>query len=146
MNETKNQNFYRVPYLQIFAPGAALWWFQTYQNHFPSRLSWQNWTWHICQVWKPSKTAVALLDGVTISSTPCSQHFTVTLGADALTDHVVQAWANPSPFWGLLSQWHRQKTTTPETNGASSARTQRHFRKIPRFVRQRITQFHGKGV
>ena len=30
---------------------------------------------------------------------------------------------------GLLSQWHRQETTTPETNGASSARTQRHFKR-----------------
>ena len=24
--------------------------FKTYQNHLPSRLSWQNLTWHICQV------------------------------------------------------------------------------------------------
>ena len=23
----ENRNFYMVPYLQIFAPGAALWWF-----------------------------------------------------------------------------------------------------------------------
>ena len=27
MGYTKNRNFYRVPNLQIFAPGAALWWF-----------------------------------------------------------------------------------------------------------------------
>ena len=47
---TKKWNFCMVPSLQIFAPGAALWWFWTYQNHLPSRLSWQNWTWHICQV------------------------------------------------------------------------------------------------
>ena len=50
MSWRKNGNFFKVPYLQIFAPGAALWWFQPHQNHFPSRLSWQNWTWHICQV------------------------------------------------------------------------------------------------
>ena len=33
--------------------------------------------------------------------------------------HVAQAWAIPPPSWGLLSRWHRQETTTPETNGAS---------------------------
>ena len=37
-----------------------------------------------------------------------------------------QAWAIPPPSWGLLSQWHRQQTTTTETNEASSARTQRY--------------------
>ena len=75
---------------------------------------------------KTSKTAVVLLAGVTISGTPCPRHFTVPFGAEAPSDHVVQAWAIPPPSWGLLSQWHRQETTTPETNGASSARTQRH--------------------
>ena len=52
MGYTKNRNFYRVPNLQFFAPGAALWWFKTYQNYLLSRLSWKNWTWHICQVEK----------------------------------------------------------------------------------------------
>ena len=138
----KKWNFCMVSYLQIFAPGAALWWFQTYQDHLPSLLSWQNWTWHICQVKKNSKTAVVLLDtcqvkknsktavvllaGVTISGTPCSRHYIVPFFAEAPSDHVVQAWAIPPPSWGLLSQWHRQETTTLETNGASSARTQRH--------------------
>ena len=44
-----------------------------------------------CQVQKISKTAVVLLAGVTISGTPCPQHFTVPFGAEALSDHVVQA-------------------------------------------------------
>ena len=35
--------------------------------------------------------------------------------------HVVQVWAIPPPSWGLLSRWHRQQTTTPETNEASSS-------------------------
>ena len=62
-------------------------------------------------------------NGTDISGTPCPRHFTVPFGAEAPSDHVVQAWAIPPPSWGLLSQWHRQETTTPETNGASSART-----------------------
>ena len=73
-----------------------------------------------------SKTAVVLLAGVTISGTPCPRHFTVPFGAEAPSGHVAQAWAIPPPSWGLLSRWHRQETTTPETNGASSARTQQH--------------------
>ena len=40
---------------------------------------------------KTSKTAVVLLAGVTISGTPCSRHFTVPFGAEAPSDHVVQA-------------------------------------------------------
>ena len=75
---------------------------------------------------KPSKTAVVLLAGVTISGTPCPRHFTVPFGAEAPSGHVAQAWAIPPPSWGLLSRWHRQETTTPETNEASSARTQQH--------------------
>ena len=74
---------------------------------------------------KPSKTAVVLIAGVTISGTPCPRHI-VPFGAEAPSGHVAQAWAIPPPSWGLLSQWHRQQTTTPETNEASSARTQRH--------------------
>ena len=75
---------------------------------------------------KPSKTAVVLIAGVTISGTPYPRHITVPFGAEASSGHVAQAWAIPPPSWGLLSQWHRQQTTTPETNEASSARTQRH--------------------
>ena len=75
---------------------------------------------------KPSKTAVVLIAGVTISGTPCPRHIIVPFGAEALSGHAAQAWAIPPPSWGLLSQWHRQQTTTPETNGASPARTQRH--------------------
>ena len=75
---------------------------------------------------KPSKTAVVLIAGVTISGTPCPRHFIVPFGAEAPSGHVAQAWAIPPPSWGLLSQWHRQQTTMPETNEASSARTQRH--------------------
>ena len=44
-----------VPYLRIFAHGAALWWFSTYQNHLISRLSNQNWTRHICKVKKTER-------------------------------------------------------------------------------------------
>ena len=73
-----------------------------------------------------SKTAVVLLAGVTISGTPCPRHFIVPFGAEAPSGHVAQAWAIPPPSWGLLSRWHRQETTTPETNGASPARTQQH--------------------
>ena len=75
---------------------------------------------------KPSKTAVVLLASVTISGTPCPRHFTVPFGAEAPSGHVAQAWAIPPPSWGLLSRWHRQETTTPETNEASSAWTQQH--------------------
>ena len=132
-------------------PSRLSWQNWTWHKHGkPSRLSWQNWTWHMnmanqaachgktehgifVKFKKPAKllssylpTAVVLLAGVTISGTPCPRHFTVPFGAEAPSDHVVQAWAIPPPSWGLLSQWHRQETTTPETNGASSARTQRH--------------------
>ena len=55
-----------------------------------------------------------------------------------------QAWAISPPPWGLLSQWHRQETTTPETNGASSAQTQPQFKEISRFIKPRITLFHEK--
>ena len=61
---------------------------------------------------KNQQTAVVLLAGVTISGTPCPRHFTVPFGAEAPSDHVVQAWAIPPPSWGLLSQWHRQETAT----------------------------------
>ena len=27
-------------------------------NHLPSRLSWQNWTWHICQVYKTEQNRI----------------------------------------------------------------------------------------
>ena len=75
---------------------------------------------------KLSKTAVVLIAGVTISGTPCPRHIIVPFGAEASSSHVAQAWAIPPPSWGLLSQWHRQQTTSPETNGASPARTQGH--------------------
>ena len=61
-----------------------------------------------------AKTAVVLISG-----TPCLRHITVAFGAKAPTGHVAQTWAIPLPFWGLLSQRHRQQTTTPETNEAS---------------------------
>ena len=59
---------------------------------------------------KPSKTAVVLIAGVTISGTPCPRHFIVPFGAEAPSGHVAQAWAIPPPSWDLLSQWHRQQT------------------------------------
>ena len=34
---------------------------------------------------------VVLLAGVTISGTPCPRHFTIPFGAEAPSDHVVQA-------------------------------------------------------
>ena len=83
---------------------------------------------------KPSKTAVVLIAGVTFSGSPCPRHFIVPFGAEAPSGHVAQAWAIPPSSWGLLSQWHRQQTTTPETNGASPARTQRHSQEISRFI------------
>ena len=122
----EKSRFHKVPYLKTSAPSAALWWFQTQQRHLPSRLSWLNWTRHICEVQKMSKTAVVLHAGVNISGTPCPRHITVLFGAEAPSDHVVQAWAIPPPSWGLFSKWHRRETTTPETNEASSVRTQRH--------------------
>ena len=53
------------------------------------------------------------------------QHIIVLFSAKAKpSGHVTQAWAIPPPSsWGLhwmLSQWHWQQTTTPETNEASS--------------------------
>ena len=69
---------------------------------------------------KTSKTAVILIAGVTISGTPCPRHFIVPFGVEAPSGHVAQAWAIPPLSRGLLSQWHRQQTTTPETNKASS--------------------------
>ena len=95
---------------------------------------------------KPSKTAVVLIAGVTISGTPCPRHFIVLFGAEAPSGHVALAWAIPPPSWDLLSQWHRQQTTTPETNEASSARTQRHSWEISRFIWQQITLLYEKGV
>ena len=71
---TKNRNFYRVPNLQTFASGAALWLFK-----------------------KPSKTAVVLIAGVTISGTPCLRHITVLFGAESPSGHVAQAWVIPPP-------------------------------------------------
>ena len=40
---------------------------------------------------KPSKTAVVLIAGVTISGTPCPRHITVPFGAEAPSGHVAQA-------------------------------------------------------
>ena len=59
---TKNRNFCMVPYLQIFAPGAALW-FKKLNKTAVVLLAGvtKNWT----------KLAVVLLAGVTISGTPC---------------------------------------------------------------------------
>ena len=39
-----------------------------------------------------------------------------TIDANALSDHFDPVWAIPPTPWGLLSRWHRQMTTTPETN------------------------------
>ena len=55
---------------------------------------------------------------------PCTSLY-VRFGVEAsFGPRVTQAWAIPPPSWGLLSQRHRQLTTTPETNDLSSARTQ----------------------
>ena len=40
---------------------------------------------------KPSKTAVVLIAGVTISGTPCPRHIIVPFGAEAPSGHVAQA-------------------------------------------------------
>ena len=77
---------------------------------------------------KTSKTVVVLIAGVTISGTPCPRHIIVPFVAEASSGHVTQAWAIPPTSRGLLFQWHRQQTTTPETNEASPARTQQYSR------------------
>ena len=53
-------------------------------------------------------------------SVPPAHHRTIIVpfGAEAPSGHLAQAWAIPPSSWGLLSQWHRQQTTTPETNKA----------------------------
>ena len=40
---------------------------------------------------KPSKTAVVLIAGVTISGTACTRHITVPFRAEALSGHGAQA-------------------------------------------------------
>ena len=40
---------------------------------------------------KPSKTAVVLIAGVTISGTPCPRHIIIPFGAEAPSGHVAQA-------------------------------------------------------
>ena len=71
MGYTKNRNFYKVPNLQIFAPA------QRYHYYYKLK--------------KPSKTAVVLIAGVTISGTPCLRHIIVPFGAEAPSGHVAQA-------------------------------------------------------
>ena len=39
----------------------------------------------------PSKTAVVLIAGVTISGTPCPRHIIIPFGAEAPSGHVAQA-------------------------------------------------------
>ena len=43
------------------------------------------------------------------------RHLIVPFGAKAPSGHAAQAWAIPLTSWGLLSQWHQQQTTMPET-------------------------------
>ena len=74
----------------------------TYHD-LPSRLSWQNWTWHIWQVLK--NRAKLMLSSLPVSGTPCPRHIIVPFGAEAPSGHAAQAWAIPPPSWGLLSQW-----------------------------------------
>ena len=92
----------------------------------------------------PSRTAVVLIARVTISCTPWPRHITVPFGAVALSGQVAQAWAIPQPSWGLLLQWHRQQTTTPEPNEASSALTLRNFWETSRFIRRQLTPLSRK--
>ena len=54
---------------------------------------------------KPSKTAVVLIAGVTISGTPCPRHIIVPFGAEAPSGHAAQAWAIPPPSWGGMAGW-----------------------------------------
>ena len=61
-------------------------------------------------------------------------HITVPFGAKAPSGHMAQAWAIPPLSWGLLSRWHLQQTTTPDTNEASSAWTQQHYKEISLFI------------
>ena len=152
MGYTKNRNFYRVPYLQIFAPGAAFMMILNLSEslakplvmaklnmaHLSSLKNEQNCCRPTCRchhlVVKFKKRAKLLSSYLPVSpsrilrapGTSLYHHITVPFGAEAPSGHMAQAWAIPPPSWGLLSQLHRQETTTPETNGASSARTQRH--------------------
>ena len=84
--------------LSPIAPGTALWWFQFYQNHLPSYLSWQNWTWHIifskfknqqnccCSHFRHHHLGY---------STPMAHH--CTLWCQTPSDHMVQTRAITSP-------------------------------------------------
>ena len=61
---------------------------------------------------KPSKTAVVLIAGVTISGTPCPRHITVPFGVEAPSGHVAQAKLNMTYLSSLknrakllLSSW-----------------------------------------
>ena len=47
---------------------------------------------------KPSKTAVVLIAGVTISGTPCLRHITVPFGAEAPSGHLFSGLSNPTSF------------------------------------------------
>ena len=95
---------------------------------------------------KLSNTAVVLIFCVTISGTPCPRHITVPFGAEALPGHVARASAIPPPSRGLLSQWHRQQTTTPKTNETYTARTQSHSYEISRLIWRQITLLWEKGA
>ena len=87
------------------------------------RCSWQTEHGIFVKFKKPSKTAVVLIAGVTISGTPCPRHIIVPFGAEAPSGHVAQAWAIPPPSWDLLSQWHRQQTrSVPRPNPATFLR------------------------
>ena len=76
---------------------------------------------------KNSKTAVVLITGVTISGTPCPWHIT-TISCRSIFGPRGPGLSNPS-FLRPFSKWHRQQTTTPVTNEASSARTYSDFLK-----------------
>ena len=90
MGYTKNQNFYRVPYLQIFVRSVMM-----ILNLLESlgQAASHGKTEHgiFVKFIKPSKIAVVLIAGVTISGTPCPRHITVPFGAEALSGHVAQA-------------------------------------------------------
>ena len=111
---------------------------------------------YICQVKKPSKTAVVLIAGVTISGTPCPLHITVPFGAEAPSGHVPRPEQSHLPSWCLPSTTflrpvlrnpigHWQQTTTPETNEASSVRTQWHsFKRFHALYDDKLPKYKKK--
>ena len=137
----KSKNFCRVPYLQIFAPGAALW------NFFNLLITSQA----ACQgkikhgIFVKFKKPAKLLSSSLLVSPSCAPGTSLFY---LVPKHFRALWPKPeqAPSWGLLSKWHRQQTTMSEMYETFSTRTQRHSWEILIFIWQQIMLFYEKGV